>query len=170
MSVDTAGNPLLRLGLYNHIKGRPTDRWYEIKDFTGPRMEKLGPILNNLTWRGACSNQEVGSFILRNSQPSYIDSIIGIRNPDSTYVQAGFFTKSDSMFFMLVNRRTLPSEYDTFEVYFNFPDGPYVIADMYNPAVPNSRIYGFNQYKIFLQPGEGRLFRIERNTETEGKL
>ena len=161
---------VLNLGLYNHIKNKTTDRWREIRDFTSPRVNILGPVLNQLTWQGACSNQEAGSFVLRNIQPSYIDSIVGIRNPDSTYVQAGFFTKSDSMFFMLVNRRTLPSEYDTFEVYFNFPDGPYVIADMYNPAVLDGKIYGFNRYMIFLQPGEGRLFRIERNTESEGKF
>ena len=153
----TDGN--LETGLYDGTYHSDSSEFQEIAHFTGPRARSLGQQIKPLTWEGACENEEVGSFVLRNSQPSYIDSIVGIRHPDSTYVQAGFFTKSDSMFFMLVNRRTLPSEYDTFEVYFNFSDGPYVIADMYNPSI-KSKICGLNRYKIFLQPGEGRGFKL----------
>ncbi len=160
MSVNpSTGTLQLRLGLYNNMKGRPTDRWYEIKDFTGTRMEKLGPIINNLTWQGACSNQEVGSFILR-SQPNYIDSIVGIRHPDSTYVQVGFFDHLDTSYFMLVNRKCLVGEDETLKVYFDMPNGPYLLRDMYTNQ-PSYTFYANCPSIISLKPGEGRLFRIE---------
>ena len=164
------GDTILNFGLYNDLVNQPTDRWREIKNFTSPRVVKLGPLLNQLTWEGACFGDSVGDFYLRNGPHSYIDSIVGIIHPDSTYVQVGFFSPpyGDTMFFMLVNRRTLPSENDTFEVYFNFSDGPYVVIDMYNSPVPEGKISGLNRYKIFLQPGEGRLFRIEGNAKREG--
>jgi hypothetical protein len=151
----------LETGLYDGYHHSDSSRFQEITHFTGARARKLGQQIKQMTWQGACSDQDVGSFVLR-SQPNYIDSIVGIRQLDSTYVQVGFFSKPDSVYFMLVNRRTLPSESDTFEVYFNFTDGPYVVTDMYNSVLPEGKTTGLSRYKIFLQPGEGRLFKLEK--------
>jgi hypothetical protein len=150
----------LQLGLYDTLAHAPTERWNELAHFTGPRVESLGPIFNQLTWQGACSKQEVGSFILRNSQASYIDSIIGIRSPDSTYVQVGFFDRLDTSYFMLVNRKCLEGEDETLKVYFDIPNGPYLLRDMYI-SQPSYTFYANCPSTISLKPGEGRLFRIE---------
>lgn len=160
--VQQYGCTTLVLGLYNHIKDRPTDRWYEIKDFTGPRVEVLGSVLNQLTWQGACFHDSVGAFVLRNAQPSYIDSIVG-QNPDSTYVEVGFFEGYEANHFMLVNRRCLETEHETLSVYFtDIPDGPYLVTDVFTNA-PVAKICGVNPHiELTLQPGEGRLFRLAK--------
>jgi hypothetical protein len=150
----------LRLGLYDTLAHAPTERWNELAHFTGPRVEKLGPIFNQLTWQGACSNQEVGSFVLRNSQTSYIDSVVG-RQHDSTYVQVGFFDHSDTSYFMLINRKCLDEEDETLKVYFDIPNGPYLLRDMYTNQ-PSYTFYANCPSIISLKPGEGRLFRIEQ--------
>jgi hypothetical protein len=116
------GDTCLMLGLYEHMGDSTTARWREIRDFTGPRVEELGPILNQLTWQGACFCDSVGSFVLRNGKSNYIDSIIGIK-PDSTYIEVGFFDQSDTSYFMLVNRKCLETEHETLSIYFNLPDG-----------------------------------------------
>ncbi|MGB2804507.1 MAG: FlgD immunoglobulin-like domain containing protein, partial [Candidatus Zixiibacteriota bacterium] len=151
----------LELGLYEHMGDSTTARWREIKDFTGPRVEALGPVFNQLTWQGACSDDDVGSFVLRNGDPSYIDSIIG-QNPDSTYVEVGFFEGYEANHFMLVNRRCLETEHEFLKVYFNLPDGPYYVTDMFTPEFPDGKICGVNPYTVALEPGEGRFFKLEK--------
>ena len=85
--------PILTTGLYDAIVDTPTAKWEEIKNFTGPRVEKLGPIIKDLTWLGACPDDSVGSFILRNGEPSYIYNIVP-RNHHPAYVEVGFFRDS----------------------------------------------------------------------------
>lgn len=158
----------LRLGLHNTIKARPTERWHEIKNFTGPRVEKLGPILDSLTWQGACFHDSVGSFVLRNSQPSYIDSIVGWM-PDSTYVQVGFFEHYDTSYFMLVNRKTLESQEENLTIYFDpaqLSDSPiwYATDQYWHDTITVPLSNGAMRLAIHLAPGEGKLFRLQPHT------
>lgn len=81
----------LETGLYDQYADIATEKWEEIKNFTGPREEKLGPIIKDLTWLGACSDDSVGSFTLRNGEPSYILNIIPYKHHPA-YVQVGFFS------------------------------------------------------------------------------
>jgi parallel beta-helix repeat protein len=147
-------------GLYDGSYGHDslTYKWWEIKNFISPRVVKIGPILNQLTWQGACSNQEVGSFFLRNSRPSYIDSIIG-RQHDSTYVQVGFFDYGRDDYFMLVNRKCLATEYESLQVYVDKSDGPWLAVDMFTNE-PIGKVCGLAPLIVPLQPGEGRLFKL----------
>jgi hypothetical protein len=73
----------LEAGLYDQLHHARTPKWDEVIGFTGPRVEKIGPIIADLAWQGACFHDTVGSFVLRNAQPSYIDSIVGVE-PEST--------------------------------------------------------------------------------------
>ena len=152
------GDSLMETGLYDGLYGHDfkTYKWREIKNFIGPRVEKLGPIFNQLTWQGACFGDSVGGFNLRNGPHSYIDSVVG-RQHDSTYVQVGFFEHIDTSYFMLVNRKCLEGEDETLKVYFDIPNGPYLLRDMYTEE-PSTGGY---PSLISLKPGEGRLFRIE---------
>lgn len=52
----------METGLFDDEYDTTTYKWREIKNFTSPRVEKLGPVLNQLTWQGACTDDEVGSF------------------------------------------------------------------------------------------------------------
>lgn len=153
----------LMLGLWDTLTADgPTPRWYEIKNFTGPRVEVLGPVFNQLTWQGACPHSSVGSFVLRNANSSYIDSITGT-HPGSTSVEVGFFVGYEyEDYFMLVNRRCLEGHDEVLNVYFNMSDGPYYVTDMFTPEFPDGKIRGANPYTIALEPGEGRLFKLEK--------
>jgi hypothetical protein len=165
----TTGRWVLMLGLYETMGDTTTVRWREIRDFTGPRMEVLGPVFHELTWQGACFHDTVGSFVLRNQQASYIDSIVGVE-PESSYIEVGFFEDAAAnRYFMLVNRRTLESQQDTAKVYLNFPDGPYIATDMYTGS-PVDKLCGFNPLEVGLEPGEGRLFKLEKLIAAPGYL
>lgn len=155
------------LGLWDYWHNRPTLRWREIKNFTGPRVEALGSVFHQLTWQGACFYDSVGSFALLNGDSSYIDSIVG-RDPDSTYVQVGFFEHYGN-YFMLVNRRCLETEHETLSVYFPYmPDGPFLVLDMFTNE-PVAKICGVNPcIEVTLEPGEGRLFKFEKFIYAEG--
>jgi hypothetical protein len=153
----------METGLYDNLYGHDstTYKWREIKSFIGPRIETLSPIFNQLTWQGACSDDEVGSFTLHNWQDSYIDSIVGI-DPASTYAQVGFFTDYwDDKYFMLVNRKCLEGESQDLKVYFNLPDCPYLVRDVYSNN-PVGKFCAFSPFSVTLLPGEGRLFKIEK--------
>lgn len=157
---------LMETGLYDNLTepDSSTYKWREIKEFISPRVEKLGPVFNQLTWQGACFYDEVGSFVLRNGESSYIDSITG-RHPDSTYVEVGFFEGYgvyEGDYFMLVNRRCLEGEDEVLNVYFNLADGPYLVTDMLDPGYPDGKICGISPYIISLLPGEGKLFRLDK--------
>ena len=159
------GNGYLLMGLYDPENG-PTNKWREIKNFTGPRMEKLGPVFNQLTWQGACSDDSVGSFTLRNGQPSYIRNIVPY-NDYPPYVEVGFFThntENDSDYFMLVNRRCLSEEGDSFRVFLeeNIEGKAFFVEDMYDSSrVGDIEYCDYNpEFTVYLRPGEGRLFKI----------
>jgi hypothetical protein len=154
----------LELGLYDHIADTTTEMWREIAHFTGPRMEKLGPVFHQLTWQGACSGDSVGSFILRNEEPSYIDSMVGT-NPDSIYVQVGFFDDYDTAYFMLVNRRCLSTEEQNVTVYIDSAEIGnkkmwYVIDQYSHDTTFTGAINGAIPFTTHLEPGEGKLFRL----------
>jgi hypothetical protein len=142
-----------------------TAKWRELKNFTAPRMDKLGPIIKDLTWLGACSGDSVGSFILRNDSSSYIKNIVP-KNHYPPYVQVGFFKDkvNDTNYFMLVNRRCLPDEGDTFRVFLeqDTTTKNFCVEDMYTETTVDCVPHCGYQYDfpIYLGPGEGRLFQL----------
>jgi hypothetical protein len=160
--VNNNGN--LETGLYDPEGDSTTYKWREIKEFTGPRVEKLGPILKQLTWQGACSSDSVGSFIFRNgADTSYINNIVP-KNHYPPYVEVGFFTHGDTNYFMLVNRRCLPEEGDTFRVFLEQDTTPrnFTVWDMYADGdVADLPECGYKyDFPVYLGPGEGRLFQL----------
>jgi hypothetical protein len=155
---------ILETGLYDQYADTATQKWEEIKNFTGPRVAKLGPITKSLTWQGACSNDSVGSFILRNGYPSYIDNIVG-KHPDSTFVQVGFFDHYDTSYFMLVNRRCLSTEEQNVTVYLDSAKIGnkkmwYVIDQYSHDTTFTGAINGAIPFTTHLDPGEGKLFKL----------
>jgi hypothetical protein len=132
----TKGKWFFGTGLYDQFADSLTAKWRELKDFSAPRMDKLGPITKDLTWLGACSDDSVGSFILQDNPPrqSYIYNIV----PQSHFpphVQVGFFKGSDEWgtfdYFMLVNQRCLALEGDSFRVFINKDAYLHWIQNMY---------------------------------------
>jgi hypothetical protein len=75
-SYHCGDSTFLETGLYDQCGDSVTRKWEEIKNFTGPRVEQLGPIIKDLTWLGACSDDSVGSFTLRDARQSYIYNIV----------------------------------------------------------------------------------------------
>jgi hypothetical protein len=171
--IDSTTNPnqwKLELGLYDNMADTPfTERWLEIAHFTGPRMEKLGPVFNQLTWLGACPSDSVGSFILRDNPPgpSYIHNIVP-QNHFPPYVQIGFFRDSLSGddYFLLVNRRCLPGEEDSFTVFLqeDTMGTCHSVIDMYDSSgyfgIPECGCGYNHNFPVYLRPGEGRLFKL----------
>jgi hypothetical protein len=152
-----------------------TDKWKEIKNFTGPRAEKLGPILKGLTWQGACRGDTAQWFHLRDgctpyiwhnryAAPSYLES----------YSHIGFFkdmSSSEPNYFLVVNRFGGDSLWDACTLLLNggcdLPDWnqyAYYLYDMYLDIIEyetvkfgTSDVYGVTCH---LQRGEGNLFRL----------
>ncbi|MFQ6032017.1 MAG: hypothetical protein ACE5K2_03765 [Candidatus Zixiibacteriota bacterium] len=153
----------LMLALWDYMADSATGMWREIKNFTGPRVEALGPVFNQLTWQGACSDDSVGSFILRNGDSSYIDNIVPY-NHYPPYVEVGFFTDASYYdYFVLVNRRCLSSEGDSFRVFIEKERGQeLMVIDMYTSTpVAFSPICADDwEFTVYLEPGEGRLFSL----------
>jgi hypothetical protein len=160
--IDGYGN--LLTGLYDELNDSSTYKWREIRDFIGPRMEVLGPVYAPLEWQGACLDDVVNSYILRNGQPSYIDSIRS-QNPadEPHWMQVGFFENQagDTSYFMLVNRECLETEGTNYDVFVTKTGGPYQIRDMYTDSVVDYVNGTGDYFTIYLGPGEGKLLRVE---------
>jgi hypothetical protein len=155
---------LLTIGLYDARHDTTTAKWREIRDFIGPRMKVLGPIYAPLEWQGACLDDVVNSFVLRNGQPSYIDSIRSHNPADEPHwVQVGFFENQagDTSYFMLVNRECLETEGANYDVFVTKTGGPYQIRDMYTDSVVDYVDGTGDGFTIYLEPGEGKLLRLE---------
>lgn len=149
-------------GLYDQLGDTTTSKWREIRDFIGPRMKVLGPVYAPLEWLGACLDDIVGGFVLRNGQPSYLDSI---RSPghEPHWVQVGFFENAtaDTSYFMLVNRECLETEGANYDVFVTKTGGPYQIKDMYADSIVGNVNGIGDHFTVYLGPGEGKLFRFE---------
>lgn len=143
-------------GLYyaeNEIK---TEKWREINEFTGLRMEKLGPVLNQLERQGACLDDSVSYLI------SCIDSIKS--NDEPHWVEVESFTADTGQYtdyFMLVNRECLASEAADYDVFFTDEPGPYRMRDMYTDSVIAVVDGSGGKFTVHLDAGEGKLFRVE---------
>ncbi|HEX9916664.1 MAG TPA: dockerin type I domain-containing protein [candidate division Zixibacteria bacterium] len=150
-------------GLVNWYGYEKTENWYEIKNNIGPFIDKLGDTFCSLKWQGACSDDIVRYLVLRNGQPSYLDSI---RSPghEPHWVQVGFFENqtADTSYFMLVNRECLVTEGDSFDVFVNKSGGYYRIRDMYSDSIVGIVKGKGDYFKAYLGPGEGKLLRLEK--------
>ncbi len=168
---------LIKLGLYDHWnetihpESTKTPMWREIADFTGPRVEALGPVFNQLTWLGACSDDEVGSFIPHNDSSSYIDSITSSEEPH--WVEVGFFSADTGQYtdyFMLVNRECLETEAADYDVFFAAESGVYRIRDMYIDSIV-AVVNGLgDRFLVRLDAGEGKLLRLEPRPLSSGHI
>jgi hypothetical protein len=158
------GNGNLLTGLYDVLNDSTTYKWREIKDFTGPRVEKLGPILIRLNWQGACVDSSNDRFDLLGCGGGYLDSIRSHNPADEPHwVQVGFFENQagDTSYFMLVNRECLETEGANYDVFVTKTGGPYQIRDMYSDTIVGN-VNGIGDYfTVYLGPGEGKLFRLE---------
>jgi hypothetical protein len=153
----------LRLGLYDHIADTPTEMWYEIAHFSGPRVELLGPKFQELTWQGAGFYEDVstitGSFI-DSLKPAPGESLL------ATYVEIGFFKDdADTDYFMLVNRQCLENEDQSVIAYLDSAilDGGkmwYVIDQYSQDTTFTGAINGSIPFTTHLEPGEGKLFKL----------
>ena len=157
------GNGRLLLGLHDPPPNDSTTyKWREIRDFMGPRVEKLGAVLSQLDWQGACLDDEVGSFVPRNGHPNYIDSITSSDEPH--WVEVGFFSADTGQYtnyLMLVNRECLQDEAADYDVYFTAERAVYQIRDMYTDCIIGAVSGSGDKFEVHLEAGEGRLFRLE---------
>jgi parallel beta-helix repeat protein len=176
-SLDNTKNPpYLETGLYENIyMDTVTDKWKEIKNFTGPRAEKLGPILKGLTWQGACRGDTAQWFYLRDGYEAYVWQDTNYSVQPKT--QIGFFRdypSTDPLYFMVVSRD--PNSYGTPYLVLNFDSdeldkwlgGDYgdtiLIYDLYHDLFINM-LHNISPdpthfYCGGFEPGEGRLFRL----------
>lgn len=88
--------------------GTRTAYWNQVKDVIGPYIDKMGPIFASLEWQDA-------KKYTPNSYPQFhlVDSISSNQYSGSEfYLQVAFFQKpgDEAQYYMLVNRRCLPSE------------------------------------------------------------
>jgi hypothetical protein len=157
------GEPWLRLGLYEAIAESTTAMWREIRDFTGPRVETLAPIFNQLTWQGAGFYENVDTIT-----GSFIDSLKPAPGETlaTTYVQVGFFKDdADTDYFMLVNRQCLENEDQNVTVYIDSASIGnkkmwYVIDQYSQDTTFTGAINGAIPFTTHLAPGEGKLFKL----------
>lgn len=120
-------------------------------------LKKIGPLLLSLE----------SDTVFKASDGIPLDCFIKdviINNMQDTLIQIGTFHKAgnlDDKYFIIVNRHCLPSE--SLEVVVELEDTLRYLYDCYTGEAINSVIisgpntYG---YRIKLQPGQGRLFRI----------
>jgi hypothetical protein len=171
---DTASNPYSQGGLVRCI-GSTT--WVPVETFSDPPetllnaaketnfwLDSVGQILRAIEWQGACLDDEVGGFLLRNGQPSYIDSIRSHNPADEPHwVQVGFFENQtgDTSYFMLVNRECLETEGADYDVFVNKAGGHYKIRDMYTNTIVGEVNGIGGHFTVYLGPGEGKLLRLE---------
>jgi hypothetical protein len=155
----------LHTGLYDAINDSTTCRFREIRDFTGTRARVLGQTIKQLQWQGACSDDSVGSFTLRDGEPSYIDSIRSDNPADEPHwVEVGFFSADSGQYtdyFMLVNRECLGSEAADYDISFTNERGLYCRRAMYTDSIIAMINGSGDQFMVHLEPGEGKLFRLE---------
>jgi len=160
----------LETGLYDTYGDSVTLKWKEIKNFTGPRAEKLGPILKGLTWLGACRGDTAQWFHLRNGNLAYLWH--NEDPPPQPKTQIGFFRPTlylddtDPAYFLVVSRdpdsslscklklnpssSELSSYGNTMYLYDAYKDS--MVGYLYNSHS--------DSFDCYLEPGEGRLFRL----------
>jgi hypothetical protein len=154
---------MLLTGLYDPKNNIKTHKWREIKDFTGPRVDKLGPVLNDLTWLGAGFFEDAATIT-----GSFIDSLRSVPGETltATYVQVGFFKDvADTDYFMLVNRQCLANEEQNVTVYMDSAKIGnkkmwYVIDQYSQDSTFTGAINGAIPFTTHLNPGEGKLFKL----------
>jgi parallel beta-helix repeat protein len=173
-SLDNTKNPpYLETGLYDIYASaeslKITDKWKEIKNFTGPRAEKLGPILKGLIWQGACRGDTAQWFYLRDTNLAYL--FHKENPPPQPKTQIGFFRtsffSSDPDYFLVVSRD--PSIGGSCKLVLN-PSGSewgsgeygyeFYIYDAYRDSVIDYLSSRSDSFDCYLEPGEGRLFRV----------
>jgi hypothetical protein len=143
--------------------GHPTENWYYIRDVVGPFMEQMGETFYNLQWQGAGLCDTVS--LIPNS---FIDSVKSNEYaPDSIYAEVGFFKDdADTDYFMLVNRRCLPTEEQNVTVYIDSIEMGiekkmwYVIDQYSKDTTFTGAINGAIPFTTHLDPGEGKLFKL----------
>jgi hypothetical protein len=153
----------LETGLYDQYRGVATPKWEEIKNFTGPRMERIGSIIANLTWLGAGFHEDVATIT-----GSFMDSLKAApaETLSTTYVEVGFFEDdADTNYFMLVNRQCLESENQSVIAYLDsaaLDEGKmwYVIDQYSQETTFTGAIDGEIPFTTHLEPGEGKLFKL----------
>ncbi len=144
--------------------GKPTEKWYEVRDFINPRLEKWSSTLLKL--------KSDKTFCSEDTFPdeSFIESISGAK-----YIHIGTFKPSapgdSTRYFMLVNRKCRENETQSVEVTMDpgkleigYGEGPYLVNDVYTGEIwdigPDES--GNLQFTTSLLPGEGKLFSIKR--------
>jgi hypothetical protein len=99
---------------------------------------------------------------------SFIDSVKSNEYaPDSIYAEVGFFKDdADTDYFMLVNRRCLPTEEQNVTVYIDSIEMGiekkmwYVIDQYSKDTTFTGAINGAIPFTTHLDPGEGKLFKL----------
>ena len=146
-----------------------TDKWKEIKNFTGPRAEKLGPILKGLTWQGACRGDTAQWFKLRNGNVAYL--FHNENPPPQPKTQIGFFRPTlyldytDPAYFLVVSRdpdssRSCKLKLNPSSSELSSYHNMMYIYDAYEDSMIRYLFSHSDSFDCYLEPGEGRLFRL----------
>jgi hypothetical protein len=160
------GDGRLSTGLYDTGNNDSTTyKWREIKEFTGPRVDKVAPILKQLSWQGAGFHEDVAIIT-----GSFMDSLKAApaETLSTTYVEVGFFEdNADTDYFMLVNRQCLENEDQSVIAYLDsaiLDKGKmwYVIDQYSQDTTFTGAMNGSIPFTTHLDPGEGKLFKLVR--------
>lgn len=142
--------------------GNRAAMYYQVRDIVGPWIDKIGPIVSDFDWQGACAwNQGLSS-----KPYSFLLGIDSTNYPiNSAYIQSAFFRGADDAgYVMFVNRRCLQNESQSFVAIVNptvYPftkavDYKYVVTDLVTNDIDTSRL----SFRVQLGPGEAKIFRV----------
>jgi hypothetical protein len=147
------------IGLVNSDSNfTPRENWYRVQSIA-PKVKKIGLILRNLSWQGTFIDDSTND--LSGHGGGYIDSIRS--NDEPHWMQVGFFKSAygDTNYFMLVNRECGVNEGANYDVFVNKSGVPHKMRDMYTDSIVGNVCGNGDYFTVYLEPGEGKLFRLE---------
>jgi len=160
----------------------PNERYYAVKELNS-QIDTISSTLMNLTWYdgyslhkgGALSGTYINSISSWYESPKYNDTIY---DPTHTsFVELGLFRKSTEPnntnleYFMVVNRRCLTSEGRYLDITLNKDTSGFRNWKVTDIATNLSQVVMNNgTFRTYLEPGRGKLFRLEPVMITGGTL
>ncbi len=161
----------LRCGGLVDTLGQETGKLWMIDTVITPKLDSIGPLLRELTWEKGFPSSDIEVNECDIEMVTAYDSLH--ENPDSGYIEIGTFSLSGDNYFMFVNRVTTkdttdsitPANPQTVEVIINrnYYSDKYKLVDMYTreEIEPTSAPDSILHYTLTMEPGRGRLFKLE---------
>ncbi|MBN1638319.1 MAG: T9SS type A sorting domain-containing protein [Ignavibacteriales bacterium] len=144
----------------------PNERFYAVKKLN-QQMDKIKDELLQLTWMDAISGHIENSKLYIANVESFNSSMVK-DNSSETFVEVGFLRKTTDYYndnceyFVVVNRRCLPSEMRNVKVTINKTTSPFNNWKLTEVGTSNSwYVSKTGNFQTTYNPGEGKLFKME---------